>query len=498
MRTYLVAFALSLFGSLVLTYVVRNRAIAWGLFDEVGGRKLHRRPVPRLGGVAVVLSLAIPLLALNFYDNKISRAFLADEALLTSLLGGTLLMTLTGLLDDLKGVRAMVKLLAQLAAAGLAFWAGIRIEAIAIPFMGVVDLGMLALPITLFWFLLVTNAINLIDGLDGLAGGVVVLAGGTLFVMSVIEGNMLAALLLSVMLGATLGFLRYNVNPASIFLGDTGSLTLGYLLALVSVHSAQKSYALFSIIAAVMALGLPIFDLAMAVVRRFLSGQPIFAADQNHIHHLLLRKGLSPSKAVISLIGVAVVLEVLALVFIYADDAVSAVSIGLLVVLITVAVRKLGYTDLIRSARRTRMLKDVERDAWAVSERISEARQEMAIRDSFDGLWDSLCGAAGSLRIHHVELVLIGNIAEAARAWTRPGGETTDGVHQQTMEERSLKLMVGQRQYGVLTVGWYREDQAFGPLAWQLARSLADGMALGLAGLELGKTPLPLKPPQTA
>ena len=152
--------------------------------------------------------------------------------------------------------------------------------------------------VTVFWVVLVINAINLIDGMDGLAGSVVVLAGTSLFVMSLLEANPLACLLLVVMVGATLGFLAYNLNPASIFLGDTGSMFLGFVLALASVHSSQKSYTLFSMVAAMMVMGLPIFDLSMAVLRRFLSGKSLFSPDQHHIHHLLLRKGFSQKQSI--------------------------------------------------------------------------------------------------------------------------------------------------------------------------------------------------------
>ena len=176
MRTYLVAFALSLVAGLILTRVVRDLAVRWNLVDEVGGRKIHRRPIPRLGGFAVALSASLPLLGLFLYHNKISRALLGDTPLLYSLLIGSGIMLAAGAWDDLRGSRALVKLLAQVAAAAVVYSLGIRIEAISVPFFSPVQLGLLSAPATIFWMVLVMNAINLIDGMDGLAGGVVVLA----------------------------------------------------------------------------------------------------------------------------------------------------------------------------------------------------------------------------------------------------------------------------------------------------------------------------------
>jgi len=290
MRTFLIAFALSFFFGIGLTWLIRNLAIRWKLYDKPEGRKIHSQPIPRLGGIAVMIAFAIPLLGLALWDNDIADAFFAERGLVISLLAGGGLIAALGIHDDLKGARALTKLIGQITAAMLVFHAGVQIDAVSIPFMGHVTLGVWSFPVTLFWIVLVTNAINLIDGLDGLAAGVTVLAGTTLFVMSLVEGNVVGALLLISLVGATLGFLRFNWNPASIFLGDTGSLFLGFILALTSTHTSQKSFTLFSIVAAFVALALPIFDLSMAVIRRYLTGRPVFGADQYHVHHILLRK----------------------------------------------------------------------------------------------------------------------------------------------------------------------------------------------------------------
>ena len=198
MRTYLVAFTISLIASLIFTRLVRDLAHRYKLYDEpVGGRKIHTRPIPRLGGIAVALSALLPLLALGLWENKISRLLVEDRPLLLSLAAGSAMMLIVGIYDDLRGSRAIIKLFAQVAAAAVVFSLGIRVEAVSVPFFQPLQMGWMSLPVTIFWMVLVMNAINLIDGLDGLAGGVVVLAGSTLFIMSVIEDDPVAALLLS-------------------------------------------------------------------------------------------------------------------------------------------------------------------------------------------------------------------------------------------------------------------------------------------------------------
>lgn len=474
MRTYLVAFVLSLLCSLVLTKVLRDLANRLQLFDAGGGRKIHKKPIPRLGGVAVTLSMALPLIGLSFWQNDISRAMFADQPLLISLIGGGGVMFVAGVFDDLTDARALLKLGAQITAALIVFYSGIRIEAVSVPFFQPVQLGLLSLPATVFWLVLVMNAVNLIDGLDGLAGGVVVLAGGTLFVMSVIEDNVLAALLLSVVVGGTMGFLAYNVSPASIFLGDTGSLVLGFLLALSSVHSAQKSYTLFSILAALLALGLPIFDLGMAVIRRFLSGRPLFSGDQHHIHHILLRKGLSQGQSALVLFGGAIVLEVAALTFIYADDRLSALAIAALVPSLFVVVRLLGYGDIIRSARRATALEEVDGKLRARAQRVSALREALRAAKDLDEGWAAIIDAAPELGLDRVELR--GAPDSLARAWA-PEGEVRVEVHLQSLFLRDLPLhAVGD---GGLTVrfGGHAEAQLLEPVGELICVVISDGIA---------------------
>ena len=390
MRTFIIAFLLSLLASLLMTPRLRDFAIRLNWVDEVGGRKIHTQPIPRVGGIAVLISTLIPMLSLYLWDNDISRAFWGDVELLLGLAGGLGVITVIGILDDLKGVSAVVKLGAQVLAASVAYFAGIHIDVLGLPFVGLVQLGWLSYGVTVFWFVLAINAINLIDGMDGLAGSVVSLAAGTLFLMCLIEDKAVACLILVSMLGGLGGFLRYNLNPASIFLGDTGSMSGGFMLAVISVHFTQKSSAVFSLVAALLILGLPIFDLGMAVVRRALAGKRIFSADQYHVHHILLRKGFSQNQSVLLLIVGAVAFEVLALAHIFVGDKLDALVLLSVMVGLGIAVRALGYHKIIFNQRRNKVMQKVQTEGLTALETMTTLTQSLSCAQTQQEVTDVL------------------------------------------------------------------------------------------------------------
>jgi UDP-GlcNAc:undecaprenyl-phosphate GlcNAc-1-phosphate transferase len=480
MRTFLIAFALAFFAGIVLTWAVRNLAIRWGMYDAPeGGRKIHKRPIPRLGGVAVAISFFFPIIGLALWSNDISSALFAEHGLLISLLGGGSIILAVGIRDDLKGAGALIKLIGQITAAFIVFHAGVQIDVISVPFVGAVKLGAWSFPVTVFWIVLITNALNLIDGLDGLAGGVAVLAGTTLFIMSLIEGDVVGALLLISMVGATLGFLRFNWNPASIFLGDTGSLFLGFLLATVSAHSSQKSFALFSIVAAFVALALPIFDLSMAVVRRYLTGKPMFSADQYHVHHMLLRKGLTQRQAAWVLLGGTAGLGAFALLLIQSSDWISALAILTLALITFVVIRFLGYAEIIKAGRRTHLFGQIEKDARDRAEQVEGLRSRLLAAEDEDVLWRHLQTAAQMLSLEELGLEVLvqdgSGLEKKAWLWTR--SETEAGVHIQTRTTMELPIQTGRLHHGTLRIVWLQENSVFQPHQRALAQVIANAVA---------------------
>ncbi len=252
-----------------------------------------------------------------------------------------------GLADDLRGVRARTKFGVQALAAVLLWALGFRIGAITLPFAGGVDLGAVAgAVLTVLWVVAVTNAFNFIDGMDGLAAGIALFVSLSVMITAAVMGNKEALILAVPLAGAAVGFLPYNWHPAKVFLGDAGSYFLGFVLAALAVMSSTKSSILVAVAVPVAMLGIPLLDTALAVARRFISGQPLFDADGDHIHHRLLKAGLSQRMAVLLLYGLTVVMGVLALLGILTGNQPSAVLIPVgLGALALLVVRHLGYDE---------------------------------------------------------------------------------------------------------------------------------------------------------
>lgn len=307
MISAVVAFAISLAVVTGVTPLVRRLALDVGAVDHPGHRRVHGRIIPRLGGVALVIAFFAPLLILFGVETEVSRRFFSEPLRIVGLVSGALLVSGVGVFDDIRGVRAWTKLWVQLLAAMVAFACGYRIDAVAMPFIGHLEMGIFAVPITALWIVAVINAINLIDGLDGLAGGVTFFACVTNFVVGAINHDVLVMLLSASLGGAVLGFLLFNFNPASIFMGDSGSLFLGYVLATTAIRgNSVKSSTTVALLVPLIALGLPIMDTLFAMVRRWLERRPLFSPDRGHIHHQLLAMGINHRRAVLTLYGLSV------------------------------------------------------------------------------------------------------------------------------------------------------------------------------------------------
>ena len=283
--------------SLVLTPICRDIFRSYGVVDQPdGARKVHRYPIPRVGGLAIAISYLVAYLLVRPEEGS---PLAQQLSLVWKLLPGAALAFAIGLLDDLFDLRAWIKLVGQLAAAGLACVGGVRILSIA----GAPTDAWWNVPLTILWLLACMNAFNLVDGLDGLAAGVGLFATLTVFAAAMMQHNMVLAVATFPLAGALLAFLCYNFNPATIFLGDSGSLLIGFLLGCYAAIWSNKSATLLGMTAPLMALSIPLLDVALAIVRRFLRRQPIFAADRGHIHHRLLDRGLTPRRVVLVLYG---------------------------------------------------------------------------------------------------------------------------------------------------------------------------------------------------
>ena len=317
MNTYLTLFLISLAASLCATPLVRRMAQRFGWLDVPSDeRRVHAVPMPRLGGVAVFGSVMLALALLPFLDNLVTRQLTGQWQGIVAVLASSTLVFLFGVFDDLTGASAKWKFVAQGAAAVLLYALGGRVEAVTVPFAGVFDLPpVVSFVVTAVWVVGISNAFNLIDGLDGLATGASLFAALVMLGVSLVHGQALVTVVSLALAGALIGFLRYNFNPASIFLGDSGSLFIGFLLAALSVTGTQKASTAVAVAIPLMAFALPVIDTGFAVVRRFISGKPLFEGDREHIHHKLLERGWSQRRVAFALYGVCALFGLLALLF---------------------------------------------------------------------------------------------------------------------------------------------------------------------------------------
>lgn len=312
MFAYIFIFITGLVISIFLTPWLRNKLIEKGLVDKPDARKIHKRAVPNLGGIAIYLGFTVAL-TLSFF---LFPDWFADrEWQLIGLFIASTFIVLVGIYDDVYNIRAIWKLFLQILAGTILLFFGYEIEAIANPFGSSIELGWLNYPLTVFWVVGIINAINLVDGLDGLASGVGMIVAMTIFLIGIYLDKPYVALLSIGLTGAILGFLRHNFYPAKIFMGDTGSMFIGLVLAALGLISSQKTAVSFAIITPLIALGYPLTDIALAIIRRVKAKKHIFIADREHIHHVLMSYGYSHPKTVIFLYVICLFFGTMAFLF---------------------------------------------------------------------------------------------------------------------------------------------------------------------------------------
>lgn len=294
-------FGLALIISLVLVPIVRKQAIASGYYDAPGERKIHKYPIPRLGGIAIWLGfmLALGILVLLNWHREL------NSALPGILIGGTLIFCL-GLLDDLRNLSPYLKLAVQFIAALTAFALGVQINNLDLPGAQLLVLNALSLPVTVIWVVGLMNAMNFIDGIDGLAAGVTTLSALTLTVVAMFTNQPSSALLAALLAGSSLGFLVYNFHPAKIFMGDSGALFCGFVLACIAVTGVLKTKVVVMLLP-IFVLSVPILDITYSVFRRLLQGKNPFLPDASHIHHQFLKAGVGQIKTVTYLYSLCVI-----------------------------------------------------------------------------------------------------------------------------------------------------------------------------------------------
>lgn len=359
MKTYLIAFISSFLYLLAVTPFLIYIGKKYGFVDKANRRSVHKGLIPRIGGIGIATGTVLPLIMLSFYDNDPSAMFFSTAFNPIVVIGGGLAISIFGLVDDIKGIPARYKFLFQIMLATMAYYLGFAMESVQSPF-GMIYFGWLSLPITILWIVGIINAFNLIDGLDGLSSGIAFFVTITLFILALHNNVLFVALLSACLAGAVVGFLVYNFNPAKIFMGDAGSMFIGFILAVLSLKGASKGSAIVSLLIPIMAMGVPILDTTLAFVRRFLRNQPIFLADRQHIHHILLSKGFNQRKVVMILYGISMSFTLLALFSIFLKDKEVFLILLVFSIIIVVIITKLGYMDIIYGKYKSKKADSIE------------------------------------------------------------------------------------------------------------------------------------------
>lgn len=303
------ACAIALIVGLIMTNVAKVLALKLGVVDKPDARKVHKGLIPRMGGLGIYSGFMAG--AVYYIASHPNLAFSGE--VLGLLLSASIVFA-TGIVDDVKSIRPTTKLLGQLIAALVFVGFGGYVKFFSNPFGGdIIFLNHLGIPVTVLWLVGISNAVNLIDGLDGLAGGVSILSAWTMAVVSLSHGYYMPAALLLVLASATLGFLRYNFSPASIFMGDSGSLTLGFVLGAIAIMGFAKGATVVTLVIPVLILAIPIFDTFFAIVRRLIEHKPVMQPDKGHLHHRLLALGLSHKQTVLIIYAITMFMGCIAI-----------------------------------------------------------------------------------------------------------------------------------------------------------------------------------------
>lgn len=319
--------------SYLSTPLIKKLAFKIGAVDKPNQRKVHNHLMARLGGLAIYLSFTTMVLLTQEWTTEIMGL----------LLGGSIIVAL-GVFDDILDISPRVKLLGQILAAGVLVAFNIDVDFITHPLGGIIPLNYFSIPITIFWVVGITNAVNLIDGLDGLAAGVAGIAALILAFVGYLNDQSLMVILALMLAASILGFLPHNFHPAKIFMGDSGSMFLGFNLSALAIMGLAKSVTLISVFVPILILGIPIFDTLFAIIRRFINDKPIFKADKEHLHHCLLNMGLSHTQTVLAIYAINIFLGGIGILLSYLTTAQAMLILTIVSILILWGAQKIGIT----------------------------------------------------------------------------------------------------------------------------------------------------------
>ena len=423
MKTYLFTFSGAMLLAMAATPVVIMLTHRFNLVDARGARKVHAAPVARLGGIAIFIATIGMVLPVLMLRNVIGESFRVNITKIIALLIGCSIMFVVGMIDDLKGMRVRYKLLGELIAAAVICSLGIRIHGITAEGLFSIDFGLATQwALTMFWVVGVTNAVNIIDGLDGLAAGISAIACGVIAILAIHAGQSIMAILMLALLGAIVGFLFFNFNPAKIFMGDCGSLFLGFALASSSVLCTTKSHTIVGMALPILVLGIPIFDTLFSMLRRFLERRSVFAPDRAHFHHRLLDYGLGHQHVAVVAYIITATVGGLGLFMIYTQSTQTLVVFACLLFIIVLIFRLVGSVRLFETIAGLKTKYRIRRQVREEVSGFEEVQLHFRQAKTFDQWWQAVCLAGDKLGADGLALEIVTRNRQSRQlTWHRNG-----------------------------------------------------------------------------
>lgn len=424
MKTYATIYLGSTLLALAITPLVILIARHLKAVDAADIRKVHSRSIARIGGVAIFASAMCLMVPLLFLPNVISETNRNTLPGLIVMFSAATFIFIVGLIDDIKGLRARIKFYVELIAAFAVCAIGIRIKSVAIADWLRIDFGWFSWPLTILWITGITNAVNLSDGLDGLAAGISAVACAVIAIFAIYSGQIVMAIIMLALLGSLTGFLFYNFNPAKIFMGDSGSLFIGFTISTSSVMCSTKSPTLVGLALPLLALGIPVFDTLSAILRRFLERRSLFSPDRQHFHHKLLDMGLGQRQAVILAYIVTLLTAGLGMFMMATHDINTLVIFGCILLLLLLLFRVVSSVRLQEAVAALGRKYKIARERRQETECFEKVELYFRQAKTFEQWWQAVCTAAQQLGFSKLRLPLKnGNNPHHALTWQRDGNK---------------------------------------------------------------------------
>lgn len=483
MRSYLTLFFISLVITLLFTPQARRLATALGAVDIPDNeRRVHKTPTPRMGGVAIYVAFLLTLLSVPLLQSGVSQEFTSDLRWYGAIIAPATVIFWLGVYDDLRGANAWLKVVVQLCAAAMLYGFGFGITSLSLPFGEALYLPWwLSFPLTALWIVGITNAFNLIDGIDGLAAGASAFALLSILFFSISMGREAVTLSSTILIGAVVGFLYFNFHPASIFLGDSGSLFLGFMVAALSLAGAQKGTTAIAIAIPLVSFGLPVLDVGLAIVRRFLRGKPLLQSDRGHIHHRLLDHGLSQRQTAILLYGICGLFSFFGVLLLNPARSVSALIFCMIGVLVVIGVQRLRYPEFEELGSAIRRRVATHRKNLAVNVGVRHLHLDLKKVASLDRFFAVLSDLTAASEFEGVKLEIHSALSASRKyrmlnnaeqnGWRLPVGTTLGDVEDglTLMYERHSRFvedMTPSDSYWTLTLPLSIEQRSLGSISF--------------------------------